>query len=98
MCFSASAGPVDGAANRLTKLFWIGIGQGGALVQTHGDVRSKVLLDADCPLGGQLKQGAVDVRAEDGGVIRDLQVGGEAEDLVASAVGQDGPMPVHETM
>ena len=39
---------------------------------------------------------AVDVRAEDGGAIVDLEIGGEAVDLVAAAVGEDGARPVHE--
>ena len=41
---------------------------------------------------------AVDVRAEDGGMVGDLAGGGEAVDLEAAAVGEDRAVPVHEAM
>jgi hypothetical protein len=36
------------------------------------------------------------VRAKDGALVVDLEVGGKAENLVAAAVGEDRPRPAHE--
>jgi len=36
------------------------------------------------------------VRAEDGAVIVDLEIGGKAVNLIPAAVGEDGPRPAHE--
>ena len=41
---------------------------------------------------------AVDVRAEDGGLVVILRLGGQAVDLEAAAVGEDGPVPAHEAV
>jgi hypothetical protein len=86
-------GAADGSLAHLRRRV-----EGGALVQAHCDVRAEVLLDAHGAFGAQFQQAAVDVRTEDGGAVVDLEVGGEAEDLVTAAVGEDGPVPAHEAV
>ena len=71
---------------------------GRAFIEAHGDVGAEILLNLHRFFRGQLQQAAVDVRAKHGRAIVDLEVGGQAEDLVAAAVGEDGPAPAHEAV
>ena len=69
---------------------------GRALVEHHGDVGTKILLNRDRTFGGQFEQSAVDVRAECNagiGHVADLR---QAENLKSAGVSQDRPIPAHE--
>ena len=71
-------------------------GVGRAVVEAHHDVRAEGLLDLDGPLGAQEMPRAVDVGLEVDPLLRDPPQGAQAEDLEPAAVGEDGPVPVHE--
>ena len=88
---------MDGPPHRDFTIFRRRVG-GGAFVEAHGDIGSEVFLDLHRFLRGQFEQIAVEVGAEDGSAIVDFEIGGEAVDLIAAAVGEDGAMPVHESV
>ena len=67
-----------------------------ALVELHGDVGAEILLDAHVVLGRPEVLGAVEDGAELDAVVGELERVGEAEDLEAARVGEDGAVPVHE--
>lgn len=48
--------------------------------------------------GRELEGRSVDVRAKNSPLVGDLEIGGEAENLVAAAVREDGAIPIHEAM
>ena len=50
------------------------------------------------PLGAELQPAAVDVRSKNRRLIVHSPRRREAVDLVAAAVGEDWPVPAHETM
>ena len=66
------------------------------MVQDHGKVTSELLLDRHRPLGRELNTLPVYVRSEVSGVVSDLRVRCEAEDLKSTAIGQNWPVPTHE--
>ena len=66
------------------------------LVEDHGNIRTEGPLDLHRLLRGQKVGRAVEVGLEERPLFGDLSHGPQAEDLVASAVGQDGPVPVDE--
>jgi hypothetical protein len=67
-----------------------------ALVEDHGDVGAETHLDIDGALRRQQVKGAVEVRAEFRAFFMDAAQRGEAEHLIATAVGQDRQIPSHE--
>ena len=67
-----------------------------ALVEDHGDVGTEVRLDVDGALGRQQVARAVEVRLKLGALFGDGAPIGQAEDLIAAAVGQDRPVPADE--
>ncbi len=71
---------------------------GRALVQGHEDVHAEGELDLDRLLRRQDVAGAVQVRLERDAFLADATQRGQAEDLEAAAVGQDGPIPPHESV
>ena len=93
----AAFGPVQGAAHGLAQHFRRRP-ERRAFVETHRHVGAEVFLDGDGPFGREFEEGAVDVRTEDGGVVGDLARRGEAVDLEAATVGEDGAVPAHEAM
>ena len=56
------------------------------------------MLDGDRFAGAEEEFGAVEMGAEFDAVVGDFAELGEAEDLEAAAVGEDGLVPVHEVV
>lgn len=73
-----------------------GGGVGGALVEGHDDIGTDGALDAEAALRTEQVLAAVDVTGEGGALLGDLAAVGEAVDLVAAAVSQEGAVPLHE--
>ena len=73
-------------------------GRGEALVERHRDVGAERALDLDHRLRREEARGAVERRAKLDAVVADLADLGQAEDLEAARVGQDGPAPAHEAV
>src|SRR5262249_32644245 len=69
--------------------------RGRTLVEGHQDVGAERLLDGDRPLGGEDVLAPVEVRLEGGALLGDAAVLGQAIDLVAAGVGEDGARPGH---
>jgi hypothetical protein len=69
-----------------------------AFVQDHRDVGPELRLNVDGTLGRQHVGGAVEMRSKRHALFRHLAHRREAEDLVPSAVGQDGMRPTDECM
>ena len=66
------------------------------MVQAHGHVGTKLLLDRDGALGGELEKASIEVRPEGHTVIRDPAKIGKAKHLESARVGEDRPLPAHE--
>jgi len=91
----AAPGPPDGSVQgkfRLPKCGRIG----GAFVEAHHDVGAQGKLDVHGRLRGEEMPGAVDVGLKQDALFGDLPQRPEAEDLIAAAVRQYRPGPVHE--
>ena len=73
-------------------------GLGDALVQHHRNVGAEKELDFCRPLRCQHHRRAVDVRAEERALVADAAGGGEAHDLEAAGVGQNGALPAREAV
>ena len=71
-------------------------GRAGTFVQHHRDIRAQIGLDLNGALGRQEIRGAVEMGAELDAVLIYLPALGEAEHLVAAAVGEDGLVPANE--
>src|SRR5208337_1789107 len=69
---------------------------GRAFVKHHGNVRAEDALDFHRFLRAEEERRAVEVRSELYAVRFDLPDFGEAENLEAAAVSEDGQFPVHE--
>ncbi len=93
----AALGPAHGQAHRLLDLGALGR-QADALVELHLDVGAEQPLDLDGALGAHLIGGAVDMRAEGDAGLVDLPKGREGHHLEAAGIGEDRPVPLHETM
>ena len=93
----AALGPgeraVDGALDLLARG-----GQRDALVELHLDVGAEQALDLDGALGREQMRGPVDVRLEGDALVGDLPELGEAHDLEAAGVREDGTVPAHEVV
>src|SRR5206468_11503260 len=68
------------------------------LVEHHGDVGSEPRLNVDDALRTEEMRRAVEMRAKACAVFVDRPARGEAEHLIAAAVGEDRPIPGHEAM
>ena len=68
----------------------------GALVEGHDDVRPDAALDVHGSLRAEQVLAAIDVAAERHALFGDLAAVGQAEHLVAAAVGQNRSLPIHE--
>ena len=75
-----------------------GGGVGGALVEGHHDVRSDAALNAQTAFRTEQVLAPVDVAGKGHPLLGDLAAVGQAVDLVAAAVGQDGAVPLHEAV
>ena len=95
VCFEAAGGPPVGAAGGLFGPAAIGR-VADWLVEGHDDVRADGVLNLNGGFGGEEVLRSVYVRAEGDAVVSDLEEGGEAEDLIAAAVGEGGAGPAHE--
>src|SRR5262249_42236749 len=93
----AALGPAQGAPGGLPGPLVAG-GVLDALVEGHDHVRAELLLDGDGHLRGQAALAAVDVGAEGDPVLVQAAQVGQAEDLEAAGVGQDGAVPAHEAV
>ena len=83
--------------HRLTGILVVA-GVGRTFIEGHDDVRPDDALDVHRALGGEQVWTAVDMAAEGHALLLDLAVLGQAVDLIASGVRQDGPVPPHESM
>ena len=68
------------------------------MVEAHEHVGAEPRLDPDRVLRRHAHPRAVIGRDEDRRLVVDLRHGTQADQLVAAAVGEDGPVPPHETM
>ena len=59
----------------------------------HHDVRAQRLLDSHRALGAQVVPAAIEMALEGHAPVVDVPALGQAEDLVATAVGEDGAVP-----
>ena len=69
-----------------------------AFVQGHDDVGAQLFLGVHDRLRRESLQATVDVRAKGHAIWVDLAHVGQTEDLVATGIGQDRPIPLHELM
>ena len=70
----------------------------GTFVQYHGDVRAERLLDRHDALRREAVQAAVDMAAKGHAVIVQPAVVGQAEDLIAAGIGEDGAVIGHKSV
>ena len=89
--------PVFGECQRLLRIVEVRITR-ATFVESHDDIRTDDTLDIHHTLGGEEMLRAVDVRAEGHPFLRDLTAMRQAEDLIASAVGEDRARPAIELM
>ena len=94
---AAPPGPADGALGGVADDGRL-VGQPYDMVEHHRHVATQKLLDGHRPFRRDGHQPAVDVRAEDGFLLGDFHAMREAEDLEAAAIGQNRPIPAHETV
>ena len=87
--------PRGGAPDGFLDLLAGGI-CGRALVEAHGDVGTEGILHGDGFSWPEEDLRAVEVRAKGDALVGKLAQLGQAEDLEAPAVGEDGAVPVHE--
>ncbi len=100
LCVVASVAPhrpAHGAFHGLASL-WLRRRIRCAVVQGHGDVGAQLQLHLHRVLGIQAHLAAVDRRAEQDTLLRDLAQALQAEDLKSARVRQNGMGPVHERM
>ena len=71
---------------------------GATFVEGHDDVRTDDSLDVHDSLGGEEVLRSVDMGAEGHAFVRDLTSVRQAEDLVATAIGEDGAVPAIEAV
>ena len=76
----------------------IGRRVGHTLVKGHGHIGAQMGLDAHGLLRPHEDAPPVDVRGEGDPLLGDLPQAGEGEHLKPTAVGQDRPLPVHESV
>jgi len=69
-----------------------------ALVEDHRDIRTESALDLHRALRVQEYVRAVDWRAESHALLRELPHPGQAEDLVAAGIRENGARPMHEAV
>ena len=69
-----------------------------ALVEHHRDIGAELGLNVGRPLGSQQVRRTVEMRSKLGAVFGDAPALGQAEHLIAAAVGQDRPVPPDEAM
>jgi len=93
--FAAFGGPAHRALDSVAHFVRRG-GVGGAFVEAHGDVGGEHTLDVHGFLGTEEQKRAVKMRAEFHAVLLDFANLGEAENLEAAAVGENGFGPVDE--
>jgi hypothetical protein len=90
----ASFGPGVGAGQCPDVVFMV---EGfGTLVEAGDDVSAQVLLDGDDLFRREAVLGAIDVGAEGDAIGVDLAPLGQAKDLVAAGIGEDGAIPAHK--
>jgi len=94
---AAGFGPAEGAVDGGADIFLFR-GPGRAFVEDHGNVRAEGSLDVHALAGAEENFGAVEVGAKGDAVVGDFAEFGEAENLEAAAVGEDGAVPAHELM
>ncbi len=68
----------------------------GTFIESHDDIRPQVFLDCNGFLGGQAMRRTVDVALKGYPFLIYLAHLGQGENLEASRIGQDWPLPVHK--
>ena len=89
--------PTLGKRQRLLRIVEVGV-TGATFVEGHDDVRTDDSLDVHDSLGGEEVLRSVDMGAEGHAFVRDLTSVRQAEDLVATAIGEDGAVPAIEAV
>ncbi len=69
-----------------------------ALIERHHDIAAEQALDFHRPLRRQHMTGAVDMAGKGDAFLAHLRQRGKAHHLIAAAIGQDRPVPSHETV
>ena len=87
--------PADGALH-CRLLLLPRRGRRHELVELHDNVGPKQPLDLDGPLRAQHMPRTVEVAGEGYALLSDLGELTEAHHLIAAAIGQDRPLPIHE--
>ena len=71
---------------------------GNALVQHHGDIAAQGFLNLHRLFRCQKMRRPIDMRLKVRAILGDLAHGAETENLIAAAICQDRPGPIHEAM
>ncbi len=91
----AALGPAQAAAHGVGDDFAI-VRQRDDVVEDHCDVAAELFLNRDRTFGRDFDEGAIDVRTKTNAGFVERHAVGEAEDLEAAAIGEDGAVPAHE--
>jgi len=97
MCRLAAGRPYRRSVNRFRHLRLPG-GPGWTLVETHHKIGTQSRLLGHRPLGGEDMPRPIVDRPELHPAVVDTRRVPQAEDLVASTVGKDRPIPLHEAV
>jgi hypothetical protein len=97
LSLAALFGPTDSAADGFLQLARVGACW-GAFIQTHGNIGPEILLNLNRSFRCQLEDLTIDVGAKYDTIIVDTPKIRKTEDLKATAIGENGPIPCHETM
>jgi len=93
----AALGPTQGQLHRSPRSLDVGWIL-GAFIESHDDVGPETDLNLHRFFGAKKVRGAVEVRAKCHAFFAHLAQLGEAENLKPAGVGQDRPIPGHETV
>ncbi len=91
------ARPADGAVHAFAGVL-MADGVLGAFVKRHEDVAAEGELGIHGGFGSEGVQIAIEVRLKDDALVGDFAQAGEAEDLEAAGIGEDGVGPRHEAV
>ncbi len=96
-CLKTSFCPTGRPLCRGLHIF-IGRRVGDTFVEDHGDVRTEGSLNLDHSFRTEKVERAIEMRLKGYSLLGNLPEITETEDLIASAVGQNGSFPMHEGM
>src|SRR3972149_645929 len=97
MALLTSLGPEVAALHGLVDVVE-GFSEGRTLIEGHDDVSTQLLLNLDDTLRCEEMLAAIDMRTEQDAFIAYLAQVTQAEDLKPTAIGDQYPVPGHETV